>query len=305
LKGKIIKTLGGGKYLLVSDQKKFTAAIRGKLKKDERKSKTVAAVGDIVGFSVQKDGTASIEEILPRKNSISKKVSGKRTFKHTLVANIDQIIVFTSVKEPPLKTGLIDRFLVIAEREEIPAVICINKIDLGGKIKATKTKKMYESIGYDVLITSVFDKTGISEFKEVLKDKDTVLMGHSGVGKSSIINLIEENINLKIGDISRKWKKGKHTTTMMEMFELSFGGHVIDTPGLKEIGFWDFEKEEIKYYYKEFNKYNDYCRFRDCLHITEPGCSVKEALENDQIYRERYDNYLRIVNSLVDKKLGE
>lgn len=298
LEGIIVKTIGGGKYVLCSDGKYFTAFVRGRLKKNQREYKTVAVVGDKVHFHIEKNGSTVIEEILPRFNKISRKVAGKRSLEHALVANIDQIIIFTSLDNPPIKTGLIDRFLIVAEKEKIPAIICINKIDLGGISIARKIERIYKDIGYEVLLTSVLNNIGIKKFKSVVKNKRTVLMGHSGVGKSSIINLIQPQIDLKVREVSEKTGKGKHTTAGMEMIEFDFGGYIIDTPGLREFSIWNFRKENIRLYIREFVNLNNMCKFKDCLHLTEPDCAVKKSLKNKNINPERYKNYKRILESI-------
>ena len=304
MEGRIVKTLGGGKYVLYSNNSYYTAFTRGRLKKSQREFKTIAVVGDQVKFLLEDNGSAVIEEVLPRKNQISRKVAGKQSLEHTLVANIDQIIIFTSLDNPPPKTGLIDRFLIVAEKEKIPALVCINKVDLGDISKAKKIENIYRNIGYEVLLTSVLKNIGIEKFKKAVKNRTSVLMGHSGVGKSSIINLIQPQIDLKVREVSEKTGKGKHTTARMEMIEFDFGGYIIDTPGLREFSIWKFEKEDIRLFIREFIDLNKMCKFKNCLHLTEPDCAVKEALENGDINPERYENYKRILDS-VDQKFKE
>ena len=298
MEGVIVKTLGGGKYSLLYDNKIYTALPRGKFKLGKREFKTILAVGDRVLFDIETDGSAFIKEIIPRKNKISRKVVGRQTFEHILVANIDQTVIFSSIDNPPIRTGLIDRFLIASESEDIPALICINKIDLGDKKTAAKIKNMYEKLGYNVILTSVIEKTGLAKFKKSLKGKISVLLGHSGVGKSSIINSIQRQIDLKVGEISRKSGKGKHTTSRMEMFPLSFGGFVIDTPGLKDFGIINFDKKDLKLYYPEFKDLNELCKFDDCIHTSEPDCKVKAEVLAGRIDKERYENYKRILETI-------
>ncbi len=299
LTGIVVKSTGSW-YVVKSDidGQKIKCKIRGKLKTWGFETTNPLSVGDRVAFVI-KDDIGVITDILERKNCIvrrSAKLSKKR---HLMACNVDQAILVATVNYPETHLEFIDRFLVSAEAYQIPEkIIIINKIDLYDDEEMQTLKEwteIYENIGYKVIHTSVPQNINLDKVKEILKDKVSVLVGNSGVGKSSIIKAIDPNLNLKTAEISRKYKTGRHTTTFPEMYELQFGGYIIDTPGIRAFGTADLDKQDIAHNFPEMFKLLGHCRFRNCLHIDEPGCAVREALERGEIAPSRYRSYLSMV----------
>ncbi len=216
-----------------------------------------------------------------------------------LAPNLDQLLIVASFVSPPLKTGMVDRFLVLTELEEIEPVICFNKTDLVADPRNIDEQvQIYRKIGYKVLATSAITGEHTSQLKEALRGKRTALAGHSGVGKSSLLNVIAPDLNLEVGEISDYTNKGKHTTTRIRVFKMDDDTEVIDLPGIKLLDFIDIHRDEARYYFREFLEFADECRFRNCLHLTEKDCAVKEALKNGGIAESRYDSYVNFTNSL-------
>lgn len=258
------------------------------------------AVGDRVQYTLSNaDEVGLINFIEPRFNYIIRKSTKLSKQSHIIAANIDQAVVMVTLSSPRTSTGFIDRFLVTSEAYHIPAMLIFNKIDLATGTSATKIKQLnslYESLGYKCFKTSALERIGIDEVKKVLKDKVTLISGHSGVGKTALINTIEPGLLRKEGKISDYHQKGKHTTTFAEMLPLSFGGFIIDTPGIKEFGLVDFDKQEIAERFPEMRDLMHECQFSNCTHVHEPGCAVKVALQKGQISESRYNNYISILN---------
>lgn len=258
------------------------------------------AVGDKVVFIVQPGHLVGlINTIEPRHNYIIRKATKLSKQSHIIAANIDQAIVMATISSPRTSSGFIDRFLVTAEAYHIPAMIIFNKIDLLTGEKARKLDKlveMYEKIGYTTFRTSALNNIGIDEVRDLLKDKVSLISGHSGVGKTALINVVEPGLSRKVGVISDYHQKGKHTTTFAEMLPLSFGGFIIDTPGIKEFGLVDFDKQEIAERFPEMRELMHNCQFSNCTHVHEPGCAVKVALQKGLIDQGRYNNYISILN---------
>ncbi len=275
----------------------ITCTIKGSLTATESEYRTVR-VGDDVKVQLVTDSEGVITEILPRRSRLSRTLESRQYQEHIIATNIDQILVIMSTREPAFKSGLLDRYLIIAERNQLQATICINKIDLADKKAFERYQQYYSRIGYSTFFTSVVTGEGLNHLKSVLKDKVTALVGHSGVGKSSLIKALEPGLNIKVGEVSRRTRKGQHTTTVVQLFPLSFGGFVIDTPGIRELGLWEIYKKDLHKYFREFRNYEEDCQFADCLHIHEPGCAVKAAVERGEILEERYHNYLNIYASL-------
>jgi len=224
---------------------------------------------------------------------------------HIVASNLDQSLLFATLKDPKTSAGFIDRFLVTSEAYHIPAIIVFNKSDLYKKKEEQKydeLKTIYEQIGYKVISMSLEKNTGVEEVKALLKDKVTLLSGHSGVGKSTFINMIFPELSLKTQDVSGWSGKGLHTTTFAEMFDLPFGGRIIDTPGLREFGLMDVSKQELSHYFPEMRDLINECQFNNCLHINEPGCAVKEAVRHGMISEQRYISYVNILESIEEKK---
>lgn len=282
------------------------ARVKGKLRLIDRRTTNPVNIGDRVVVEIG-EGDAVIEEILPRENYIIRQSSRNRTAEHILACNLDQALIMATLSQPRTSTGFIDRFLATATAYHVPALIVLNKMDLYDEQElqfAEEVKSMYHTIGYGVILTSVNDRVGIEEIKNLMKDKISLLAGHSGVGKSTLINAVVPELNLKTAEIASYTEKGKHTTTFAEMFELPFGGFIIDTPGIKEFGILDFEEAEVSHYFPEMEKRLHDCKFHNCLHINEPGCAVKDAVEHGEIAMSRYENYLSIVHELkTDEKI--
>ncbi len=282
------------------DGQELKCRLRGKLKIAGSKATNPVAVGDRVTFTIPDgDSTGVIQDILDRKNYIIRKATKLSRQTHVIAANIDQAVIIATLAYPRTSTGFIDRFLITCEAYSIPAVLVFNKTDLLKKDKDFEQlagmMAMYEEIGYPCHAVSAIKGSNIGAFDKLLQDKVSLLGGHSGVGKSALVNAIEPGLNLKVQTISKAHKKGRHTTTFAEMFELSNGARIIDTPGIKEFGLVDFEAWELCHYFPEMRRYFNQCRYDNCTHFNEPGCRVKEEVENGNIHEERYVNYLGIL----------
>lgn len=273
--------------------------IKGKFRLNDVKSTNPVAVGDRVVFHMVDEKVGVITDVLERNNYIVRKSIKLSKRLHIIAANIDQAVLIVTLARPRTSSGFIDRFLVTAEAYHIPARLVFNKVDLyhGDLLKKyEELQGAYHDIGYEVIATSATERIGLDEFSGLLKNKTSLLAGHSGVGKSALINAIEPDLNLKTGIISDAHLKGKHTTTFAEMFPLSIGGYIIDTPGIKEFGLIDFGKQEVGERFPEMLALMDNCRFKNCTHVHEPDCAVKQALSEGRIPEFRYRNYLGILN---------
>jgi ribosome biogenesis GTPase len=297
-----------GSWYQVKNEKgeEFKARVKGKFKIDGITSTNPIAVGDIVDID-KEEGEESIviTNIQERKNYITRQSPHNKHLHHIVAANLDQSILLATLKDPKTSTGFIDRFLVASEAYHVPAIIVFNKSDLHQtkeKEKFEKIKSVYEKIGYPVYLMSISENAGINEVKELLKNKITLLSGHSGVGKSSFINTIFPENMIKTQEVSGWSGKGLHTTTFAEMFDLSFGGKIIDTPGMREFAMMDIEPHELSHYFREMKALINDCRFNNCMHIEEPGCAVKAAVEENKISPERYISYLNILGTIDNKK---
>ena len=301
--GKVIRSTGSWYSVIEQAGQVYNCRLKGKFRLKGSRATNPIAVGDIVDFRVQEESSEGIiEKIHERKNYIVRKATKLSKATHTIAANIDQAVVIASLLKPRTSTGFIDRFLTTAEAYHIPSVVVFNKSDLyvdqENKELLEYYLAVYKSAGYPCLITSVPENRNLDQFENILKDKVSLLAGHSGVGKSAMINAIDPELNLKVGKISDYHKKGKHTTTFAEMFRLSFGGFIVDTPGIKEFGLVEFEPAELGQRFPEFRSRMDNCKFNNCLHVEEPGCAVVEALENSEIGPFRYENYLNMLSNL-------
>jgi ribosome biogenesis GTPase len=300
LQGLIIKAqsgfftveIGQGFVVPQSGMTQVTCQLRGKLKQGRAKG-DIAAIGDRVKVTVLEDGAGVIEEVEERKQAITRldpRPQGE--YQQILLANPDQAVFIFACAHPHPKLKMLDRYLVIAEKQKVPAVIVANKTDL---VKdAQETFGLYESIGYRVLYTSTKTGAGLDELKRVITGKISAFAGPSGVGKSSLLNAIQPGLGLAVNEISAAMNKGKHTTVTRQMFPLEGGGYVADTPGWKSLALWDTEPEELDAYFPELRELVAHCQFSDCTHIHEPGCAVLLAVKEGRVHRERYESYLRL-----------
>jgi ribosome biogenesis GTPase len=261
-------------------------------------SSSPVAVGDNVEVIINKEKSAIIERVLPRQQILARPDPLSAGKEQLIAVNLDQLVIVTSAQNPSFKAGLIDRFLVSAERENLKSVVVINKIDLAGKSEFIGFADAWRKLGYRVIFTSAKKKTGLSDLVEILKDKESALAGHSGVGKSSLINAIQPNLDIKTRQISQASGRGVHTTTSVMMYPLDFGGWVVDTPGLKVFGLTGIDRKNLASYFPEINELSSDCRFSDCQHINEPDCAVKRAVDNKKIFSARYESYKRLWQQL-------
>lgn len=275
--------------------------IKGKFRMQGIKSTNPIAVGDIVDYELEETAdkvTGTIHHIHDRKNYIVRKSVNLSHQMHIIASNIDQVFLLVTINNPPTTTSFIDRFLVTAEAYGIEAILIFSKIDTFDDNMLDEQlylQHVYSKIGYECLRISSPTGKGIDALKEIMKDSVSMFSGHSGVGKSTLINALEPSLDLKTKAISEQHQQGQHTTTFAEMFDLSFGAKIIDTPGIRGFGIVDMEKEEISDYFPEFFKLKSDCKFNNCLHKDEPHCAVKAALEKDEIAWSRYRSYLQIL----------
>lgn len=300
LEGRIIKALSG--FFTVDTQEgAVICQLPGRMKK-EWLDTDIATVGDWATISLNEDGTGFIESVAERQSVLSRSRPSAYNVRRlsvdreqVLVANPDQIVLVFSIKKPRPSLRKLDRFLVVAELNELPAVICVNKVDLVKRIDdAREIFKIYEDIGYKVIYTSVKTGDGIDELGDTLRGKISVLTGSSGVGKSSLLNSIQPGLGLSVNEVSQSTEKGLHTTRHAEMFALDAGGYVVDTPGIRGLALFDVEPEELDAYFREIAPLVTDCQFSDCTHRHEPGCAVLSAIKDGRISAARYDSYLRL-----------
>lgn len=311
LKEGLVTKSTGSRYLVSCDGEEFECRIKGKLRIKGIRTTNPLSVGDLVYFTLQDELSDAgkpmgiISKLKERKNYIIRKSVNLSKESHIIAANIDQAFIVATVNYPVTTLNFIDRFLVTAEAYNIPAILIFNKIDLYNEAEMEKVNDwfgIYHEIGYKCIGTSVETGQGMDELKKLMHDKISVFGGNSGVGKSSLINVIDPLLNLKTNTISDAHKSGKHTTTFSEMFELKMGGYIIDTPGIRSFGMIDMKNDDVSHYFPEIFKTSDDCRFNNCTHTHEPGCAVKEAVETGEIAYSRYNNYLSILNEDEDEK---
>ncbi len=299
MKGIITKSTGVWYDVMSDTGVMYSCRLRGLFRLKGSKNTNPAVVGDRVEFTLEKDNTGYINTIEKRKNYIDRKSTKLSKLNHLIASNIDRAFLVITLKEPRTSLGFVDRFLVAAESFRIPVCLVFNKIDIYSEDEMEYVQawsNIYQSIGYDVIYTSTVTGEGITQLKAKMEGKTSFFSGHSGVGKSAIINAIEPQLQLKVGAISQYHQKGKHTTTFVQMFPLEMGGFIIDSPGIKEFGLIQYTKEEIRDYFPEIRQYNNQCRFNNCLHLQEPNCRVHQAVESGEIHPSRYQNYLAILH---------
>ncbi len=290
--GLIIKAQSGF-FTVETGEGLIVCQLRGKLKQGKATS-DLAALGDRVHITVLEDGSGMIDEVEERKQAIVRlDPRPQGAYQQILLANPDQAVFVFACAQPNPKLRMLDRYLIIAEKQRVPAIIVANKIDLGGLKEAKKIFGLYEPLGYHVIYTSAKKSKGVDELEEQLIGRVSAMAGPSGVGKSSLLNVIQPGLGLAVNEISAV-NKGQHTTVTREMFKLDGGGYVADTPGWKSLALWDTEPEEIDAYFPELAPLVAKCQFSDCTHIHEPGCAVRAALDKGKIHPERYESYLRL-----------
>ena len=299
--GTVYKSTGSFYSVKTENNEFFECRIKGKFRMKGIKSTNPIAVGDVVDFELDEttdETVGQIHNIHDRKNYIVRKSVNLSKQTHIIASNIDVVFLLITINNPPTTTSFIDRFLVTAEAYDIETVLVFNKIDTFDEAMLDEQlylQHIYSEIGYKCLRISSTEKKGIEQLKEMMIEKTSMFSGHSGVGKSTLVNALEPNLNLKTKHISEQSKQGQHTTTFAEMYDLSFDAKIIDTPGIKGFGIVDMESAEISDYFPEFFKLKDQCKFNNCLHKEEPHCAVKEALENNKIAWSRYNSYLKIL----------
>lgn len=288
--GKIMKGIAGFYYVGVVESGVYECKAKGIFRKDKIKP----LVGDDVEIEVlnEEEKLGNIVKILPRCSELIRPA----------VANIDQALVIFAAREPKPNLSLLDRFLVIMEKQDVPVIICFNKQDLCDEEEVGRLKEIYEACGYPVVLASAKQGEGIEEIKSLLRGKTTTVAGPSGVGKSSLTNLLQNEVQMETGEISKKLGRGRHTTRHSQIIQIEKDTWLYDTPGFTSFYVEEIEKEELRFYFREFSKYEGTCRFQGCTHTHEPGCMVKNALEEGKISKERYENYLELYGELKEKR---
>jgi ribosome biogenesis GTPase len=304
LKAVVYKSTGSWYSVKTEDGTPYNARIKGAFKIEDINSTNPIAVGDLVDVEDgDLENNVMITNIYDRHNYITRVSPHNKNQHHIIASNLDQCVLVATLREPKTSMGFVDRFLITAEAYHIPAIIVFNKADVYRKKEVEHfehLKKMYESVGYKVILASTVSGQGVDEVKDLLKEKVTLISGHSGVGKSSFINIIFPEKNLKTKEVSGWSGKGMHTTTFAEMFDLPFGGKIIDTPGIRELGLVDISEQELCHYFPEMRDVLQDCQFNNCLHVEEPGCAVKAAVETGKIYADRYVSYLNILGTIEE-----
>ena len=304
IKGRVVRSSGSRCWVEASDGQTYMCAIRGKFRIQGLKSTNPVAVGDWVHFSPPEENSelGLVQKILPRNNYILRRAVSHIHKVHILCANIDQALLLFTLKHPLTSFGFADRFLLVTELYHIPAKVVINKTDLIAtteeRAALDSVSQLYDSLGYEVIQVSALDPLYRPQVEELLTDKVSFIGGHSGSGKSTLINLLDPNLNIKTAEISDFSQKGQHTTTYTQMHALQHGGYIIDSPGIKELGITQLTQQELSHYFPEMRQRLEGCRFRNCTHVNEPDCAVKEALEAGEIGLTRYQSYLSILEDL-------
>jgi ribosome biogenesis GTPase / thiamine phosphate phosphatase len=307
MKGIVYKSTGSWYLVKGEDGHVYQARLKGKFKIKGITSTNPIAVGDEVGFEMEDEAEnrTMITALVPRRNYVNRISPANRRQHHIIASNLDQSLLIATIKDPRTSTGFIDRFLVTCEAFHIPAIIVFNKSDLHEEHETTvyeERKAIYEKVGYRVLLTSVEEEKGLDVLKETLYGKTTLISGHSGVGKSSIINAILEGVNIRTTEVSDWSGKGMHTTTFAEMYDIPEGGRIIDTPGMREFAIADITKDEFSHFFPEMKSRLNGCHFNNCMHLNEPDCAIKKAVLAGEIHEDRYISYCTILDSMADKE---
>jgi len=307
--GVIVRSTGSWYEVQMPDKSVIKCRIIGKFRLAGKKVTNPVAVGDKVMVEMEsKGGTGLIKEIVDRRNYIIRQSPRKKHFLHILAANIDQAILIVTIREPMLKQGFIDRFILMTEPFDIPVSIFFNKGDIYTDediVTYQYLKEVYEQVGYNCYIISALEHKGYEQLNNLLTNKVTLFSGQSGVGKSSVINGLAPHLDLKTGDISEYMGKGQHTTTFAEMYDLGDNTHIIDTPGIKTLSYNHLEVQDVSHNFKEFFAVSPNCKFQDCTHRNEPKCAVKDGLEEGSLSELRYNNYVKILEEIEDQNYWE
>lgn len=299
IKGRVILSTGSWYSVIAEDGSLIKCRLAGKMRLSDLKQTNPVAVGDIVYYAENSDGTGTISDVENRTNKITRLATHGRRGEHILVSNVDYGIVVQSYRQPAYKTGFIDRFIVTCEAYEVEPVVLMNKMDLCSEPdEIDRLRDLYEGLGYKFFTSSIDDEASVSRLRDLMKGHTSVFIGPSGVGKTSLLNRIEPGIEKPIGTVSTFSNKGKHTTTFAELIPLRFGGYLVDTPGIREFGLVNIEPAELSLYYPEMQEFRENCRFYNCTHVHEPGCAVIQAVENGLIAASRYASYRQIVTTL-------
>lgn len=290
MQGKIVKGIAGFYYVHVLEYGIYECKAKGIFRKENIKP----LVGDNVEIDIidSDEKKGNIIQILPRFNELIRPA----------VSNIDQALIIFALAKPRPHFNLLDRFLIMMQKQKVPTIICFNKTDLIDEDEINRMQKIYQDCGYQIVLTSAALQKGFEELRMALKDKTTAVAGPSGVGKSSIINILQSNVKMETAEISNKIERGKHTTRHSQLIHIEGETYIMDTPGFSSLLMEELQKEELKDYFPELQEYEGLCRFQGCSHIHEPGCKVKEALEQGKINKIRYDNYIELYNELKDKR---
>ncbi len=290
VRGRVLRTVGGV-YHVHAGHETLECSLRGRLKREGEFGKV--AVGDEVEVELIQGGGCAINAVLPRGNKLSRRSADGRR-EQIIAANVDQLAAVFSVARPEPDYELLDRFLLLAESNELPAFLVVNKLDLSSLESAGEDFGVYEAAGYEVAYTSATQGTGIDSLRERLADHITLFVGPSGVGKSSLLNAVQPGLGLRVGEVSRALQAGRHTTVAASLHPLDVGGYVVDTPGLRQLRFWEVEHRDLGWCFPEFRAHLGACRFSDCAHVKEPGCAVRRAVDAESIALSRYKSYLAI-----------
>ena len=314
--GTVVKRLTGFYTVRLGDGERVVCTISSKLRKrlmyptadpgsrrqrvdSVRRIRRVdpVAIGDRVTFRDSGDGTGAIVEVLERRNALSRRASGRNAVEQTIVANVDQMVAMVSAAEPPPNWHLLDRLLANAELCEIPALVCLTKMDVAPEEETRAKARVYEKVGYGVVLTSALAGEGVDAFARAIEGRVSVFVGQSGVGKTTLLNALQPGLGLQVREVSTKRKgfQGRHTTSHLEMFDLDVGGGVVDTPGVRELAFWHLDSDEVADMFPEMRPHIGQCRFAtDCRHLSEPDCAIKQAVESGEIDPDRYDSYTKM-----------
>ncbi len=297
MKGRVVR-VSGLQYLVEISGESWQCKLRGRLKEGVRRTTSPVIVGDWVEVSPLGTRTGVIESIQPRYSQFSRAASGSRPYEQIVAVNLDQLIVVVAVHQPKLRLGFIDRVVVMGLKGGMQPVVCINKVDLDTEGKGQEIGQVYRDLGYTVLFTSACTGEGVTAFQKVLKDRVSGMIGQSGVGKSSLLNHLDPGLSIKTQQLMKQHDRGKHTTAAVQLYKLAEGGYVADTPGIKELNLWEVDREELVHYFVEMSPLVPFCQFRDCIHLHEPGCAIREGVKAGRIAPTRYAGYQHIMESL-------